>query len=150
MIENIREEKTFFLTWDIIHKDCKELARKVKKHGPWNKIVAITRGGMVPAAILSCELDIRVIDTVCMVSYDDKVIKDHSSVLKGIEGDGEGVLIVDDLSDTGMTARVIRQMLPKGYLAAVYVKPLAQGLVDTYVHEVNQDTWIYFPWDKHN
>ena len=60
---------------------------------------------------------------------------------------GKRVLIVDDLVDTGQTARVVRDMLPKAHFATVYAKPAGRPLVDTFVTEVSQDTWIYLPWD---
>jgi xanthine phosphoribosyltransferase len=69
------------------------------------------------------------------------------SILKEIEGDGEGWLIIDDLVDTGKTARVVREMLPKAHFAAVYAKPEGRAFVDTFITEVSQDTWILFPWD---
>jgi len=93
------------------------------------------------------ELDIRLVDTVCVASYDHKeqgrarVLKDASA------GDGAGWLIVDDLVDTGETARLVRARLPKAHFAAIYAKPAGRPLVDTYVTEVSQDTWILFPWD---
>ena len=62
-------------------------------------------------------------------------------------GEGEGVLIIDDLVDTGKTAQIVRAMLPKAHFATVYAKPMGRPLVDTFVTEVSQDTWIYFPWD---
>ncbi len=55
--------------------------------------------------------------------------------------------MVDDLVDTGRTADVLRRLLPKAHFAAIYAKPLGRPLVDTFVTEVSQDTWIYFPWD---
>ena len=64
-----------------------------------------------------------------------------------MEGDGEGWLIVDDLVDTGRTARVVRDLLPKAHFATVYAKPAGRPLVDTFITEVSQDTWIFFPWD---
>ena len=65
-----------------------------------------------------------------------------------IENDkGQGVLIIDDLVDTGATARIVREMLPKAHFAAVYAKPSGRPMVDTFVTEVSQDTWIYLPWD---
>ena len=57
------------------------------------------------------------------------------------------MLIVDDLVDTGKTARVVRDLLPKAHFATVYAKPMGRPLVDTFITEVSQDTWIYFPWD---
>ena len=58
-----------------------------------------------------------------------------------------GWLIVDDLVDTGETARALRKMLPRAHFATAYAKPAGRPLVDTFVTEVSQDTWIFFPWD---
>jgi len=58
-----------------------------------------------------------------------------------------GVLVVDDLVDTGATARIVRDLLPRAHFATVYAKPQGRPLVDTFITEVSQDTWIYFPWD---
>jgi len=62
-------------------------------------------------------------------------------------GRGKGVLIVDDLVDTGRTAKVVRELLPEAHFATVYAKPMGRPMVDTFITEVSQDTWIYFPWD---
>ena len=74
-----------------------------------------------------------------------QVLKEINSDI--LETEGEGVLIVDDLTDTGKTAAIVRAMLPKAHFATVYAKPKGRPLVDTFVTEVSQDTWIYFPWD---
>ena len=118
----------------------------------WRAIVTITRGGLVPAAIISRELEIRVVETVGVASYHDYDQQGELEVLKTITpdllaGDGSDVLIIDDLVDTGATARAVRDMLPRAHLATVYAKPLGRPEVDTYVTAVSQDTWIYFPWD---
>jgi xanthine phosphoribosyltransferase len=100
------------------------------------------------------ELGIRVIETVCVSSYDHtrqadlKILKDvAASVIAHGGGEGAGVLIVDDLVDTGQTAKVVRGILPRAHFAAVYAKPMGRPMVDTFITEVSQDTWIYFPWD---
>lgn len=146
-------EKAFPVSWDQFHRDARALAWRLAASGPFESIVCITRGGLVPAAIIARELEIRMIDTVCVASYHNykdqgglKVIKGIDSVIAGTDG-GKGVLIVDDLVDTGKTARVVRDMLPKAHFATVYAKPQGRPLVDTFVTEVSQDTWIYFPWD---
>ena len=122
------------------------MAWRLAEIGPWSGIVAITRGGLVPAAIVSRELDVRLVDTVCVASYDHQDQREEM-VLKSVSGNGEGMLIIDDLVDTGKTARIVRDMLPRAHFAAVYAKPAGRPLVDTFVTEVSQDTWIYFPWD---
>lgn len=149
-----RAGRPFPVSWDQFHRDCRALTWRLNAAGPFKAVIAITRGGLVPAAIVARELDIRVIDTVCIASYDhDK--QGSLQVLKPIApdiaalggGTGKGVLIVDDLVDTGATARVVRDMLPDAHFATVYAKPLGRPLVDTFITEVSQDTWIYFPWD---
>jgi xanthine phosphoribosyltransferase len=145
-------DKAFPVSWDQFHRDARALAWRLSGSGPFNAIVCITRGGLVPAAIISRELGIRLIETVCIASYHDYATQGGLQVLKDVdekltvEG-GEQVLVVDDLVDTGKTARVVRDRLPRAHIATVYAKPLGRPLVDTFVTEVSQDTWIYFPWD---
>ena len=79
---------------------------------------------------------------------DDDRAPGRITVLKAIAGDGTGLLIIDDLVDTGETARAVRDMLPKAHFATVYAKPAGRPLVDTFVTEVSQDTWIAFPWEQ--
>ena len=141
-----RYSKGFPVSWEQLHRDARALAWRLATMGPWEGVIAVTRGGLVPTAIVARELEIRMIDTICVTSYDWKD-QGGIEVLKGIEGDGEGLLIVDDLVDTGQTASLVRDMLPKAHFATVYAKPAGRPMVDTYITEVSQDTWIYFPWD---
>ena len=115
---------------------------------PYEGIIAVTRGGLVPAAIVARELDIRLIDTFCVLSYSQKT-KGEVKVIKksSVANNGEGWLIVDDLVDTGETIKAIRSSLPNAHYATVYAKPSGREQVDTFITEVSQDTWIYFPWD---
>ncbi len=146
-------QKHFPVSWEEMHRNAKALAWRLVELGPWKGLIGVTRGGLVPAAIVARELDIRVIETISIVSYrsddshpgqaDAAVVVKHPA---GV-GDGEGWLVVDDLVDTGRTAVVLREMLPKAHFATIYAKPLGRPLVDTFVTEVSQDTWIYFPWD---
>ncbi len=142
-----RYHKSFPVSWDQLHRDAKALAWRLLEHGPFKGIAAITRGGLVPAAVIARELDIHLIETVCVSSYDWQN-QQGTTVLKGIEGSGEGWLIVDDLVDTGRTAKIVREMLPKAHFACIYAKPAGKPLVDSFVTEVSQDTWILFPWDS--
>ncbi|WP_112805191.1 xanthine phosphoribosyltransferase [Ensifer sp.] len=146
-------DKAFPVSWDQFHRDARALAWRLADQGQeWRAMVCITRGGLVPAAIICRELNIRMIETVCIASYHDYDTQGQMKVLKGIAPEiakdgGEGVLIIDDLTDTGKTAAEVRAMLPKAHFAAVYAKPQGRPMVDTFVTEVSQDTWIYFPWD---
>jgi xanthine phosphoribosyltransferase len=141
-------QRFYPVSWEQLHRDAKALAWRLNGAGPWRGIVAITRGGLVPAAIVARELEVRLIDTVCVSTY-DHMTQRGAEVLKRVAeaGDGAGWLIVDDLVDTGTTAKLVREMLPRAHFATVYAKPAGRPLVDTFVTEVSQDTWILFPWD---
>jgi xanthine phosphoribosyltransferase len=146
-------EKAFPVSWDQFHRDARALAWRLAGSGPFDAIVAITRGGLVPAAIVARELDLRVIETIGVVTRHDyktmgdlKVIKAIAPDIARLDTEGR-LLVVDDLVDTGATVKVVREMLPKAHVATVYAKPLGRPMVDTFITEVSQDTWIYFPWD---
>lgn len=146
-----RYTKAFPVSWDQLHRDAKALAWRLLEHGPFEGIVAITRGGLVPAAVMARELDIRVIDTLCISSYDWKT-QGGTAVLKGVsscvEAKGKGWLVIEDLVDTGRTAKIARELLPEAHFACVYAKPEGKALIDSFITEVSQDTWILFPWDS--
>lgn len=146
--------KAYPVSWDQFHRDARALAWRLNAKGPFEAIVTITRGGLVPAAIVARELEVRVIETICIASYDHKkqgdlrVLKNISADIARIgDGKGKGVLVIDDLTDTGKTAKMVREILPNAHFAAIYAKPQGAPTIDTYVTEVSQDTWIYFPWD---
>ena len=141
-----RYQKSFVVSWDQLHRDAKALAWRLSEMGSWNKVVAITRGGLVPAAIVARELEIRLIDTICVSSYDHQAQSDVKIIKHTSDGE-ENVLLIDDLVDTGRTAKAVRKYIPEAHFATVYVKPAGRPMVDTYVTEVSQDTWIFFPWD---
>lgn len=159
MSERLPHEKGFHISWDQLHRDARALAWRLDGKGPddgaWKAVVAITRGGMAPAMIVARELDIRVVDTISVKSYhsgggaadqrrEAEVLKSPSDE---IMGDGEGILIVDDLVDSGKTLELVRQLYPKAHFATVYAKPQGEPQVDTFITGVSQDTWIFFPWD---
>jgi xanthine phosphoribosyltransferase len=136
------------VSWEEFHRDAKALAERLVPAGPWRGIVAISRGGLVPATI------IRVVETVSVVAYDqlsqgeEALGEPKVTKLPDFAGDGEGFLIIDDLVDTGTTARVVRALLPKAYFACVYAKPAGRSLADDVLKEVSQDTWIVLPWEQ--
>jgi xanthine phosphoribosyltransferase len=148
---------THYLTvsWDEFHRDAKALAERLVAFGPWRGSVAISRGGLVPATIIARALNIRVVETISVVAYDQlstgaEEVLGEPKVTKSpnVAGDGEGFLIIDDLVDSGSTARVVRALLPKAHFACVYAKPAGRGLADNVLKEVSQDTWIILPWEQ--
>lgn len=148
-MDRLPHEKGFHVSWDQLHRDARALAWRLDGT-EWRAVVAVTRGGLVPAMIVARELDIRTIDTISIRSY-NKQERGGLEVLKSpdpaLMRDGEGILVVDDLVDSGRTLELIREMFPKAHFATVYAKPKGKPMVQSYITEVSQDTWIFFPWD---
>jgi xanthine phosphoribosyltransferase len=152
--DRLPHEKGFHVSWDQLHRDARALAWRLDGQGPdngaWRAVMAITRGGMAPAMIVARELDIRRVDTISIKSYDHQTQAD-AKILKSpdadLVGDGAGILVIDDLVDSGKTLEIVRATYPKAHFATVYAKPQGRPQVDTFITEVSQDTWIFFPWD---
>ncbi len=143
-------KNTFPVSWELLHRDLRALARRIEKRGPFQGIVAIVRGGLIPAGIMARELNLRIVETVCVASYDGQRIGEcivNKSLSEVLPDGGRGWLIVDDLVDTGNTARMVRAQLPEACFVTVYAKPAGKPLVDEFITEVGQDTWVLFPWD---
>jgi xanthine phosphoribosyltransferase len=148
-----RYDDEIVISWAELHRDARYLSEVLNNMGSWKGIIAITRGGLVPAALVARELEIRLVDTICVSSYDAGAgggaaqQQGQVTLLKGVAGDGEGFLLIDDLVDTGKTALYVRQLLPKAHFATLYAKPAGRPVVDTCVKEFKQNKWIFFPWD---
>ncbi len=140
----------YAVSWTEVHRDTRLLVRRLMDKGPFVGIVALTRGGLVPAAILAREMGIHVVDTLCISTYAEQLMGTVNVLKKplvAMENGGEGWLLVDDLVDTGTTAKEARRIIPKAYFATVYAKPEGRETTDLFVREIDQDVWVDFPWD---
>lgn len=146
MSHDYRQAETLSLSWQDMHRDARALAALLRHKGAFDGIVAIARGGLVPAAILARELDIKLVETVCISSYDHRSQGDME-ILKTLAEDGKRWLVVDDLVDSGATAKVVRAMLPGCHYATLYAKPDGADLADSYVRHLEQHVWLVFPWE---
>ncbi|MCY4005741.1 MAG: xanthine phosphoribosyltransferase [Rhodobacteraceae bacterium] len=145
------QDKSFIVSWDQLHRDGRALAWRleamVQSGRNWSRLMAVTRGGMAPAMIVARELDIRVVDSVSVRSYDHQTQMEPQVIKEPFLEDSEDMLVIDDLVDTGRTLDLVRRLFPAAHFATIYAKPKGRPFVDTFITEVSQDTWIYFPWD---
>src|ERR1019366_5933044 len=133
-------KKELHISWEDFHLATQKLVEKLKNQGlKFDKIIAIARGGMIPAGILGQELDIHHIDTVCISSYcDEKHTQAELKILKALASDDRDMLAIDDLVDSGKTFDIISKMMPNAHFACIYAKPIGKQFVHTYVQEVDQ------------
>ena len=137
------------VTWEEFHHDAQALGDILKERGPWDGIIAVARGGLVPAAIIAHVLGIRSVDTVCIASYSDETAAKTMDleVLRSIASKPGKWVVIDDLVDTGETAKIVRRLVPDSCIACVYAKPIGMPFTDIFVREIPQDTWVVFPWE---
>lgn len=140
--------KKIYISWEDFHQHAKELSQKLKAHGKYNKIIAVSRGGLIPAGIIAYELDIRNNEAINFSSYDnDEKRKTEDIEFEAHVGNvDENTLVVDDLADSGRTFEVLRKYYPKATFVTVYVKEKGASQVDVYAEDM-PDEWIVFPWD---
>jgi hypoxanthine phosphoribosyltransferase len=146
--------KKTFQTWVDINTMICNISEKIKK-GNWDPdiIIGITRGGLIPAVILSNLLDTRM--RTWKISLRDEGIIDPCP-LNTEEIKNKKILIVDDLNDTGQTLATIQDILGEvpniRYAALIENKSSLFKNIDYYSQEIDKsidDSWIVFPWEKH-
>ena len=146
----------FYISWEDFHKDSKELSKKIKEMKLDIKgIVCITRGGLVPSAIIASELDIRKIETYGIKTYSDSLEQEKnyeilSLPIESLKDQGEGWIVIDELVDTGKTADYIMNQLPLAKLFAVYTKIPNHKSISFYIKEFDKNLWLCLPWEKYS
>ena len=133
-----------------IHTLCLRVLRTDQK---WDGIIAVTRGGLIPAGIIAQQLKILFVDTICISSYQGKKQLGEPTLYKRTHPittrtKGEGYLVVDDICDTGQTFIKVKETFPYAHYAAVFCKPLGKQHCDFYGAYIPQDCWVTFPWER--
>jgi len=141
-------------TWNQICAMLLSQAEKIRQSGfkPY-VIVGVTRGGWVPARVLSDLLEITHVVTVGVEFYVGVAETRGEPVLtQRVSADVEGkkALLVDDVADTGKSLRLAREHLRQQgatevRVATVYSKPFSVIKPDYYEKETRR--WVVFPWD---
>ncbi|QLB12180.1 xanthine phosphoribosyltransferase [Bisgaardia hudsonensis] len=138
----------YVVTWDMFQMHARKLSERLLPASQWKGIIAVSRGGLFPAAVLARELNIRHVETVCIASYEHNQQGDLNIIHAAeVENGGEGFIVIDDLVDTGNTAKAVRELYPNARFVTVFAKPAGASLVDEYVIDIPQNTWIEQPWD---
>lgn len=153
--KDISKQKIVF-SWQEIEKDTIAVVEKVKKSGiAYKGLVVVSRGGLAVAALVSRLLNIKLLDIMCVASYNcvssDKV---ELEVLKNPDlaqrDNGENWLVIDDLIDSGDTYKYIASILPKADFACLYNKLDKENLINKkiiFARNCITDSWIEFPWE---
>ena len=141
------EHKLVFPTYEEMHEKAVKLGHLIKsKNINFDKMVVVSRGGFVPAAVVAYTLGIQDVDIVSIQSYIHR--EAGEAIVHRAPKTDEIVLVIDDIVDKGGTAKALKEYMPNMHLAVIYAKPRGLPLASTYVEEITQDTWPVFPWDE--
>ena len=145
--------KKYYISWEEFYQDTLILSNKISAtNKSFKGIVVVTRGGLVPASIISQQLNIRVIEAFSVSSYegiDQGELRPLTIPHLAMQDNGEGWLMIDELEDSGRTIEFARNLLPHAFIVTVYRKPLGKvQLSDMNVKEFNANEWLMFPWEK--
>ena len=135
-----------YYTWENFENDCRNLATQIKKDKiKYAQIVAITRGGLFVAGLLSQYLDKVKIDTVSISSYTGSAKK--RMIIMKENTSNEPTLICDDVVDTGDTAFAVKKMYPNSKIVVLHYKSNNNPIIKPDYFMEDTDRWVCYPWE---
>jgi hypoxanthine phosphoribosyltransferase len=140
-------------TWHQIYSLLLSQAEKIRKSSfKPEAIIAVLRGGWIPARVLADLLELCV-GTVSVEFYVGVAETRKAPVLTqgvSVAVAGKAVLIVDDVADSGeslklVKAHILQQGATETRVATLYYKPWSVVKPDYYMRETS--CWVVFPWE---
>lgn len=144
-----------YLDWNDITLAVSSLAQRIETHkySP-KRILAVARGGLIPAAMLAHQLGVPRIGTIQIQSYGVENTQGDFRLLDKLlpagEFDHPETLIVDDLWDTGQTHAWIRKEFPNAVTTTLFFKDRGDSshrIVSFPGSPLNEHNWVVFPWE---
>jgi len=149
-----------YIDWNQIYRDIDNLSMLVALKKKPDAIVAIGRGGLIPATILSYNLNIKVIQNFQIESYEGETNTGVHKLWQSPEFhfveafSGKNILVVDDLADSGNTLRLVKRFFEYKNInllfATLYTKKGTAFTPDVSLREYSTEEWIVFPWEEMN
>ena len=139
--------KQVFLSYHDIHTDCIELAKKIKKKYKPEKLILISRGGLIPGSIIANYLGIQDVDVIALKTYADRKRSKEIKVYKRIKSEKK-LVVIDDLVDSGETAKIVKEMMPNSKFVVLYTKTSGKKQADLHLYDFKDSDWLVFPWEQ--
>jgi len=140
------------ITWRGINSLCSKIVKKLKDKYPnivdYN-IIGLSRGGLVPAVVISNMLNIRRVYSLGLKSY----VEEEQGKIEIYQvpelTNMDKILLIDDISDTGDSFKNSKEMLVGKTVvtASLTLKPKTSFKPDVFGKVVKNDVWVVFPWE---
>ena len=139
--------KQVFLSYHDIHADCIELAKIIKKKYKPEKLILISRGGLIPGSIIANYLGIQDIDVIALKTYQNRKRSSDIKIFKRIKS-LKKLVVIDDLVDSGETAKIVKEMMPNSKFVVLYAKTSGKKQADFHLYDFKDKDWLVFPWEQ--
>ena len=132
--------------WSYIHYQVDKICEHIlKNESSFDVVVGISRGGLVPAVMISHRLNLPLL--TMSVTLRDNLARVQSLKIKK----GERALVVDDINDSGHTLSMISEFFKQRHIRASYAvlqnKTSSNFTVDYWGTLQDNDNWINFAWE---
>jgi xanthine phosphoribosyltransferase len=154
------------VSWEVVQAASRSLARDLaalqeKAPRPYRGIIAVTRGGMVPATIVAHQLGLRDIHIACVSTYEDGSTAPGAARIRNLSGmwaysKGQDWIIIDDIIDSGATMRLLHDIMPLATFGVMFSKRRHSDPTKHYTGDqlaigcdISElvDTWVELPWE---
>ena len=139
--------KQVFVSYHDSHTDCIELAKIIKKKFKPEKLILISRGGLIPGSIIANYLGIQDIDVIAMKTYSNRKRTNKIEIFKRIKSQKK-LVVIDDLVDSGETAKIVKSMMPNSKFVTLYAKTSGKKQADLHLYDFKDSDWLVFPWEQ--
>jgi hypoxanthine phosphoribosyltransferase len=143
-----------FPSWFDIEDQCLKIKQKMGEKSP-NCIIALLRGGVIPARIFSdffhvnldfSALDVKLYNGIGSTNDEVQISEFYGNIT------GKDILIVDDIWDSGRTMRAVLDYFSQHdansiSTATLYLRADTEGSPDYHAQIANEGEWIVFPWE---
>jgi len=149
MKEIRKKDKIYeYIDWASFIIKVRDLANIIKnsKYMP-DIILGISRGGLIPATMLSYMLKVKKLSSVQVIHYDDNENELQLKITEKLSIDSANILVVDDIVDSGKTLKLVKEKLKSKNVktAVIYYKIWSTITPDFYARKTTN--WIIFPWE---
>ncbi|OYT31420.1 MAG: phosphoribosyl transferase [Thermofilum sp. ex4484_79] len=159
MVSTLARVNTKLVSWEEVVEWAYELSKRIKE-SEWRPdiVIAISRGGYVPARMLCDFLDIHDLVSIQILHWGkaaEITAEAHVKYPLNIDLSGKKALLVDDICDTGDSIIVAKEYIVKNCKPAEiktavmqWISSVAKIKPEYYVDEVKDWVWYQYPWTR--
>ena len=145
------------IEWEDIQKACLSISGQAKAYTP-DCIVAISRGGLIPARLVAESLNINSVYSIGLTSYTANNVQGSISMYQDpfndiVSNEHKLAIVIDEIADSGNTFKYISKLWPKFcsntscIFASMYVKEHCNLVPSIFYKKISSSDWLIFPWE---